>query len=424
MTNLRQGAGGQAADRQPLPTDTELSTSSNPRDRWRALSAAFFGWMLDGYDYTILTFVLIEIQQEFSMTAAEAGALGTVTLVARLAGGGLAGAAADRWGRKKPLMLSILWFSVFSFLSGFSTSYSVLLFCRALFGLGMGGEWAAGMPLVMEHWPPRLHGVVSGIVQGAFSWGFILAAAVVQFGYPAISDQPWGWRALLWSGLAPALFVLWVRQGVPESPAWLAGVRSKPSDSSWRESIKGAFPLGPTLLLGTMMFGYQAVSFWYGTLVRSEGLTVLPHVVALNAGGIAGAAFWGAAAGTRLGPAGAIAPGSLLAIGSLPAFLISSSASGLLASGFLLGLSIGGIIGVAPIFIARTFPPERRGYSGGIVYHAAAATGAIAPVVLGALMDEGWRVRDAMAICAIGAMVAAIVLALRARFASRSAAAG
>ena len=407
-----------------IPVDTDLSAPSNPRDRWRALSAAFFGWMLDGYDYTILTFVLIEIQQEFSMTAAEAGALGTVTLVARLAGGGLAGAAADRWGRKKPLMLSILWFSVFSFLSGFSTSYSVLLFCRALFGLGMGGEWAAGMPLVMEHWPLRLHGVISGIVQGAFSWGFILAAAVVHFVYPAIGDRPWGWRALLWSGLLPALFVLWVRRGVPESPAWLAGVRATPSQSSWLESFRGAFPVGPTLLLGAMMFGYQAVSFWYGTLVRSEGLSVLPHVVALNAGGIAGAAFWGTVAGTRLGPAGAIALGSLLAIGSLPAFLISSSASGLLASGFLLGLSIGGIIGVAPIFIARTFPPERRGYSGGIVYHAAAAAGAVAPVVLGALMDSGWRVRDAMAICAISAMLVAIALAVRARFTSSPVAPG
>jgi SHS family lactate transporter-like MFS transporter len=402
----------------PNPVDTAVAAPSNPRDKWRALSAAFFGWMLDGYDYTILTFVLIEIQQEFSMTAAEAGALGTVTLVARLAGGGVAGAAADRWGRKKPLMLSILWFSVFSFLSGFSTSYSALLFCRALFGLGMGGEWAAGMPLVMEHWPPRLHGVISGVVQGAFSWGFMLAAAVVQFVYPAISHQSWGWRALLWSGLLPAVFVVWVRRGVPESPAWLAGVRAKRSESSWRESFKGAFPVGPTLLLGAMMFGYQAVSFWYGTLVRTEGLTVLPHIVALNAGGIAGAAFWGAVAGTRLGPAGAIALGSFVAIGSVPAFLISSSASGLLASGFLLGLSIGGIIGVAPIFIARTFPPERRGYSGGIVYHAATAAGAIAPVVLGTLMDGGWRVRDAMAICAIGAMVVAIVLAVRARFAA------
>jgi SHS family lactate transporter-like MFS transporter len=235
--------------------------------------------MLDGYDFTVLTFVLIEIQQEFSMSSAEAGTLGTVTLLTRLAGGTIAGAAADRYGRKKPLMVSILWFSIFSFLSGFSTTYSALLLCRALFGLGMGGEWAAGMPLVLEHWPRRLHGVISGFVQGAFSWGFILAAAVMQFAYPRISAEPWGWRAMLWSGLLPAVLVVWVRRTVPESPIWLATVATSASRRAidWRAGWT-MFPLWSALLLGAMMFAYQSVSFWYGTLIRLEGRSVLPYV--------------------------------------------------------------------------------------------------------------------------------------------------
>ena len=105
----------------------------------RAFVATFLGWLLDAFDFSILTFILIDIQNSFTVDAALAGALGTVTLFFRLAGGLGAGMMADRWGRKLPLMLSILWFSLFAFLSGFSTSYAVLFACRALFGIGMGG---------------------------------------------------------------------------------------------------------------------------------------------------------------------------------------------------------------------------------------------------------------------------------------------
>lgn len=125
-------------------------------EQWRAFFAAYLGWMLDGFDFTILTFLLVEIQHTFTVNSALAGALGTATLLLRVVGGIGAGTAADRWGRKGPLMGSILWYSIFAFLGGFSTSYGALFMCRALFGIGMGGVWAAGMPLALEHWPARL----------------------------------------------------------------------------------------------------------------------------------------------------------------------------------------------------------------------------------------------------------------------------
>ena len=118
--------------------------------------------MLDGFDFTILTFLLVDIQRSFTVDKALAGALGTITLIFRVAGGIGAGTAADRWGRKGPLMFSILWYSLFSFLGGFSTSYGMLFAIRALFGIGMGGVWAAGMPLTLEHWPAHLRGTASG----------------------------------------------------------------------------------------------------------------------------------------------------------------------------------------------------------------------------------------------------------------------
>src|SRR5438477_761427 len=111
------------------------------RDQWRAFWAVFLGWIVDAFDFNILTFILIDIEKSFTVDHALAGALGTVTLIMRLVGGTAAGTAADKWGRKFPLMLSVLWFSLFAFLSGFAPSYAILFGLRALFGIGMGGEW-------------------------------------------------------------------------------------------------------------------------------------------------------------------------------------------------------------------------------------------------------------------------------------------
>ena len=198
------------------------------KEQWKAFLATFFGWMLDGFDFTVMTFILIDIQNSFTVDSALAGALGTVTLLFRLVGGLGAGMAADRWGRKLPLMLSILWFSLFAFLSGFSTSYALLFGFRALFGIGMGGEWAAGMPLALEHWPVRFRGIASGLLQGGWHWGYILSALAFGYIYPMFrgmadpfSDQPGatlGWRVMFWTGVMPALLVFWIRTGVTESP--------------------------------------------------------------------------------------------------------------------------------------------------------------------------------------------------------------
>src|SRR5688500_3542977 len=192
------------------------------RDQWRAFWAVFLGWIVDSFDFNILAFIIIDIQQSFTVDRALAGALGTVTLVMRLLGGTIAGTMADKYGRKLPLTLSIIWFSLFAALSGFSTSYAMLFALRAIFGIGMGGEWAAGMPLVLEHWPARLRGVASGLLQGGYSWGFILSAVVFTYIYPLLT--PYGeiaWRAMFWLGVLPALLVLWIRRSVKESPVWL-----------------------------------------------------------------------------------------------------------------------------------------------------------------------------------------------------------
>src|SRR4030095_3266472 len=192
------------------------------RDQWRAFWAVFLGWIVDSFDFNILAFIVVDIQRSFTIDRALGGALGTVTLIMRLVGGTIAGTAADKWGRKLPLMVSVLWFSLFAFLSGFAPSYAVLFGIRALFGLGMGGEWAAGMPLVLEHWPARLRGLASGLLLGGWYWGYLLARGAVAFGYPLFSHTPdLAWRVMFWVCIVPALFTLWIRARVQESPVWL-----------------------------------------------------------------------------------------------------------------------------------------------------------------------------------------------------------
>src|SRR6195256_508218 len=170
--------------------------------QWKAFIGAYLAWVLDGFDFTILTFLLVDIQRSFTVDKALAGALGTITLIFRVAGGIGAGTAADRWGRKGPLMFSILWYSIFAFLGGFSSSYGMLFALRALFGIGMGGVWAAGMPLTLEHWPAHLRGTASGLLQGGFAWGFILAAFAFRFLYPMFSGAgDLGWRVMFSVGI-------------------------------------------------------------------------------------------------------------------------------------------------------------------------------------------------------------------------------
>jgi len=408
--------------------------SLDPAQR-RAFAAAFLGWMLDGFDFTILTFVLADIQRHFSVNSALAGALGTVTLMFRLVGGTAAGTAADRWGRKLPLVLSILWFSLFTVLSGFSTSYAMLFACRALFGIGMGGEWAAGMPLALEHLPDRLRGAAAGILQGAWAWGYILSAVVFQTLYPVL-PQAIAWRVLLWTGAVPALVVLWIRARVVESPVWLERRGRRANDKGQRAgrgqraegrgqkagganiSLARIFQpdlVGTTLqcsvLAAAFMVSYYAVTYWYATFLRERQLNTLPYLVALNAGGIIGSAFWGWASEGRLGRRGAVTCAALLGIVVSPLYVLSDSPALLLTGAFLVGLGAHGMWGAFPSYLTERFPADVRGAGAGFCYHAGALVGSFTSSAIGYLRDTGIPLPNAMAmaIAASGMAVAVLI---------------
>jgi SHS family lactate transporter-like MFS transporter len=387
----------------------------------RAFVAAFFGWMLDGFDFTILTFVLADIQRSFTVVNAMAGALGTVTLMFRLIGGAAAGTAADRWGRKVPLMLSIVWFSLFTVLSGFSTSYAALFACRALFGIGMGGEWAAGMPLALEHLPDRLRGAAAGILQGAWAWGYILSAIVFQTLYPILrGEMAEAWRAMFWIGAIPALLVLWIRSKVTESPVWLA-THHRGTDATARGARVSFMRIFSRDLIGTtlhcsllaacFMVSYYSVTYWYARVLQLRGLNTLPFIVALNVGGIIGSAFWGGLSQGRLGRRGAVTCAAALGVVVSPLYLMSADTGVMLIGAMLVGFGAHGMWGAFPSYITERFPSEVRGAGAGFCYHAGALVGSFTSYAIGHLVDTGWTLPSAMTVAiAVSGLAVALTI--------------
>jgi MFS family permease len=191
----------------------------NPQQR-RALVAATLGWVLDNMDVLMYAIVLGEIIRHFGVSAATAGALNSLTLMSSAFGGVIFGILADRYGRTWSMMASILVYSVFTALCGFSQTITQLAVFRLMLGLGIGGEWSTGAALISETWPDKHRGKAFGIMQSGFAVGYALAALVTAIVLPR-----WGWRAVFFVGILPALFTFWIRRNVAEPEAWIKSRR-------------------------------------------------------------------------------------------------------------------------------------------------------------------------------------------------------
>src|SRR3569833_124668 len=179
------------------------------------VAATYLGWTLDAFDFFLLVFVLKDIAAEFHTEISSVTFAILLTLAMRPVGALIFGFAADRWGRRPPLMVDVLLYSVLEFASGFAPSLTVLIVLRALYGIAMGGEWGVGASLAMETIPARSRGLVSGLLQSGYPSGYFLASIVYGLLFPYI-----GWRGMFMVGVIPALLVLYIRRSVPESPAF------------------------------------------------------------------------------------------------------------------------------------------------------------------------------------------------------------
>src|SRR5712691_5346754 len=185
------------------------------RDQRNTFLACFLGWTLDAFDFFLLTFVVRDISGEFSVSIVKVTFAITLTLMMRPLGALVFGMLGDHFGRRLPLMIDIVFYSLMELLTAFSPNYTVFLIFRALYGIGMGGEWGLGASLTMESLPTAARGLASGILQQGYAFGFLLASVVYWLVFPHF-----GWRALFVVGALPALLVIYIRARVPESPVW------------------------------------------------------------------------------------------------------------------------------------------------------------------------------------------------------------
>src|SRR5881275_1336025 len=207
-----------------------------------ALFAGFLGWTLDAFDFFLVVVTLTAIAKEFHRTDKEIALSIALTLGFRPVGAFIFGLLADRYGRRLPLMLDLVFFSLVEVLSGLAPNYATFMVLRALFGIGMGGEWGVGASLVMEKVPPRLRGLLSGLLQEGYAAGYLLAAVAYYFVFPR-----WGWRPMFFIGGLPALLAIFVRFKVKESEVW-----KRTRHESWGQ-------LGRAILKNGKLFLYLLV---------------------------------------------------------------------------------------------------------------------------------------------------------------------
>src|SRR5256714_12524594 len=219
------------------------------RNQRNTFVACFLGWALDAFDFFLLTFVIVPMAQDFGTSIANISYALTITLAMRPLGAFIFGLLGDRFGRRIPLMIDIIFYSVMELLTAFAPNYTVLLIFRALYGIGMGGEWGLGASLAMESLPTASRGLFSGILQQGYAFGYLLAAVVYWIVYPLF-----GWRGLFVAGALPAGLVIFMRAKVPESPAW-----SRPSHgrSFWTNVGRELALPSALLLLAVRSFSFR-----------------------------------------------------------------------------------------------------------------------------------------------------------------------
>jgi SHS family lactate transporter-like MFS transporter len=357
------------------------------RGQWAAFSAAWAGWVLDAFDFCIFLMVQHLIAKEFGVGIVALSGSITLTLIVRLAGGAIAGWMADKWGRKLPLMLSLLWFATFDAAIYFAPSFMWVVVLRTIFGFGMGAEWTAGTAMAMENWPARSRKLASGLLQSGWPVGFLLSALVAHFVVPV-----YGWRAMFLIAAVPALLVIPIRFMVPEENA------GKPAAATHRPiSFKDLMVPGvrQMIVLGSLVMGlgflvyYGLTAAYMPMLVGELGIAQSSawfDVILFNIGMLFGviAAGWVA---NRYGVVTALVAPALLMVPALPLYI--GAVPALLPLGAFLGGALGvGYSGVTPVLTTSLFPEHVRGRAIGIVYHVGAMIGAFAPIAITTLATK------------------------------------
>ena len=403
----------------------QLIRQATPGQR-RTLLAASLGWALDAFDAMLYSLVLAMLMRDLGMSKTVAGSLGTLTLLASGIGGVLFGFLADRIGRKHALMASILTYSLCSFASGLATTITMLAIARFILGLGMGGEWNTGATLVAESWPSEFRAKAISIVQSSWALGFAAAALIAG---PVA--RYWGWRAVFFVGILPAIITLWIQNSVPESEMWkergaipaqTGQVQRLAADSG--SSIKLILqPPYARYTFALLFFNFFAMFSWWGLFTWLPPYLSLPIeqggrgfgvlgmttlMVVLNVFGMfPGYASFGWVA-DHLGRRKAFLVYTLIAAALIPLYAAARSQATLLVVGTLVAFFGTGIFSGSGIMGSEIFPTAVRARALGFTYNGARTMSALAPLVIGRVGQAkglGW----AFYLCAAGYLLAAIM---------------
>ena len=342
-------------------------TSSPPQSRHgHAVTASFLGWTLDAFDFFVVIFLMQTLADQFHVQKSQIVATLAYTLAMRPVGAVVFGLLADRYGRRKPLMANVIFFSVIELLCGFAPNYTVFLILRTIYGIGMGGEWGVGASLAMEAAPGKRRGIFSGVLQSGYSIGYLLAALAARFVLPA-----WGWQAMFWVGGIPALLALYVRISVPESEAWkqhrapTVGGIVQAAGKHWRLF---AYLI---LLMTLMMFLSHGTQDLYPDFLstthhfKSE---IVSNVAMLyNVGAVLGSIAFGYFS-ESLGRRRSMVAALVLSLLVIPIWAFGGTLPVLATGAFLMQVGVQGAWGIIPAHLNELSPDAVRGLVPGFAY--------------------------------------------------------
>ena len=423
-----------------------------------ALLASFLGWTLDAFDFFIVVMVLTEIAKDFQKSNTAIALTLSVTLAFRPVGAFLFGLMADRYGRKLPLMIDVLFYSIIEVLCGFAPNFTTFLVLRALFGIGMGGEWGVGASLAMESVPAKWRGVLSGLLQEGYAVGYLLAALAYYGVYPYL-----GWRAMFFLGGLPALLALYIRSHVEESEAWQRNRRHDWSEvwatiqghsaryaglgligmlvAALKLAFVWAFFLGVLIMIVAFMAdvtrrvakGHMGTFFYlvalmagmnfvshgtqdlYPTFLKlskgfSVGMVSLVTIIA-NVGALTGGIAFGLLS-DFLGRKRAMVLALLGAVLIVPLWIYAPTTALIMVGAFLIQFMVQGAWGVIPAHITELSPASVRGFMPGFAYQCGVLIAGSA-ATLEALLAQTLGLSKAMALFALAVFLGcALIVAI------------
>ena len=394
------------------PKGAVPSSSGDRANARNALIAGFLGWTLDSFDYFILTFVLVQIGGEFHRSVVEMSWTITSGLLARPIGAVIFGLMADRYGRRLPLMIDVLLFSIFEVLCGFAPTYRSFLILRLLFGVCMGGEWGVGASLAMESVPVKWRGTLSGLLQEGYALGFLLASIAFWTVFPR-----WGWRPMFFIGGLPALLVLFIRAKVKESDAWKAEAAAKLSWRGYWRAVAAHWKrfIYLTLLIASLAFMSHGTQDFYPTFLQLQRHFSPQATAIVNAISMVGAIIGGIVVGLcsdRFGRRRAMITSALLGIPVIPLWMFGSPTIALAATGaFVMQFMVQGAWAVVPAHINELSPGALRGFFPGLAYQLGVVIAAGSATIEAALGRHFTYAQAMGGFAAVAFVVAAIVIA-------------